>query len=360
MKKNAKILGMVVFWLISLLASGYSVSAAEKPIVLTFSHFAPSVGIMAEQYKKWASLIEERTGGKVKIEFYWSASLMASSQALPGVASGVADMAVIAGGYFPTQLPQVLMLEYAYNASDVWVGIRAYSRLLEKNLDLQAELARNGMINIAPYTAGVFQLFTKDKWTENADFKGKVIRTIGGSRALWLEKLGAKPIFMQSAELYEAIERGAIWGFELNFNLANDYRHYEVTKTLVLLDSGVTGAVLNLMSLKKFNSLPKDIQKIIMETGTYWGENILARAVYEKEQMIEEEWKKKGITVVRPSAKELEIMKKLAREAAMELAEKQDKKLGTPGQTGKVLKALQSEVEQAERELAVKGYPWKR
>jgi len=199
----------------------------------------------------------------------------------------------------------------------------------------------------------------KEKWNSPEDFKGKVGRTMGGGRATWYEKMGLKPVFMAITEVYEAMARGALWGFENTLNLANDLKQYEVVKTLVFLNSGTVMSSYTIMNLKKFNSLsPKD-QQIILDVGVEWGENMIARAIHEKETTLVEEWKKKGVSVVYPTAKDLAYMKKLAREGATDLAKKQDEKMGTPGRTVKVLEALWSDVDKLEAEVAQKGHPWK-
>jgi TRAP-type C4-dicarboxylate transport system substrate-binding protein len=165
---------------------------------------------------------------------------------------------------------------------------------------------------------------------------------------------------MAITEVYEAAARGAIWGFENTLNLANDLKQYEVIDTLVLLNSGVVMSSYTMMNLKKFNSLPKDLQKIILDTGVDWAENSLARALIEREKSIAQEWmEKRGIKVVKPKPDDLAYMKKTARDGALDLAKKQDARMGTPGRTEKVLQTLWNIVDQDERDLATKGYPWK-
>jgi TRAP-type C4-dicarboxylate transport system substrate-binding protein len=169
-------------------------SLSAAPVELVFNHFVPSVGIIGEQYQKLGSMIEKNTGGRVKIKFYWANALMSPKETLPGIASGVADIGIASGAYDPAKLPGMQILEHAYNASDIWVGVRATNRLFQTMPVLQQQLNRNGVTWVAPYTSGTFQFFLKDKWNSPADFKGKVVRSMGGARALWYEKLGAKPL----------------------------------------------------------------------------------------------------------------------------------------------------------------------
>ena len=274
------------------LSAGFIFPAQAKAVELTFQHFIPSVGLMADEYRKWGELIEKRTEGRVKIKWLWSNSLFSMTEVLQSVSAGVADFGQAAGAYFPTQLPTVLVLEHAYNASDLWVGMRASSNLMYKRLpELQKEYEASGVKAVIPYTSGTFQWFLKGNWNSSEDFKGKVGRTMGGGRKVWYEKMGLKPVFISISDVYEAVERGTVWGFENTLSLANDLKQYEVAKTLVLVNSGVVMSSFSVMNLKKFNSLsPKD-QQTILDVGIEWGEKHLARALYEREQVLVKEWK---------------------------------------------------------------------
>src|ERR671931_588146 len=42
-------------------------------------------------YKHWAQLIEERTGGRIKFQFFWAGSLLTSQQQFQGLRDGLAD-----------------------------------------------------------------------------------------------------------------------------------------------------------------------------------------------------------------------------------------------------------------------------
>jgi len=113
------------------------------------------------------------------------------------------------------------------------------------------------------------------------------------------------------------------------------------------------------MNLKKFKSLSPDLQKIIVDVGVEWAENSLARALYEKESTILPAWSKKGIKVVKLRADDLAYIKKTARDAALDLAKKQDVRMGTPGKTERVLRGLWEFVDKEEEIVATKGHPWK-
>jgi TRAP-type C4-dicarboxylate transport system substrate-binding protein len=339
-------------------------TAASTPALaeeLTFQHFVPPVGLMADQYRKWGEMVEKRTEGRVKIKFFWSGAMFSMTQALQSVASGVADIGVASAAYYPTQLPTTLALEHAYNAADLWAGNRATSTLMLKRMpELQKEWEANGVKWIAPYTSGTFQWFQKDEWKGPESFQGKVGRTMGGARQAWYQKVGLKPVFMAITDVYSAVDKSTIAGFENTLSLTNDLKLYEVAPTVVMFNSGVVMSSATIMNLKKFNALSKNDQQVLLDTGVDWGENVIARALYEKEKEVIDQWKvRKGNKVIYPQADQIEQMRKIAREEAVNLAKEQDRKLAPNGKAVQALTALWDEVDKAEKELKAKGHPWK-
>ena len=352
--------GICILLGLAMLSVGFIFPKPAISVELVFQHLVPPVGLMSEEYRKWGDLVEKRTEGRIKIKWYWSNSLFSLTQALPSIAQGVADLGIVSGAYFPTQLPTVLVFEHAYNASDLWVGQRAQCNLYLKRMpELQKEFERHGVMWLAPYTSGTFQWFVKGDWKGPESFKGKVGRTMGGARKLFYEKLGMKPVFLSSTDIYEAIERGVIWGFDNTLNLANDLKQYEVVNKLILLNSGVVMSAGTFMNLKKFRSLPKKDQDALVSTSVEWGENIIAKNIYNKEKILVKEWKDRGIDVITPTEKQIADLKKIGRDAAMEVALAQDKKMGPKGKAVVALKTLWDEVAKADKELKEKGHPWK-
>ena len=90
---------MTVLLTVGFLSAGLVTSAPAKSVTLTFQHFLPPVGLMSDQYRLWGKLIEERTEGRVKINWLWSNSLFSMTEALQGVNGGVADMGQCSGSY---------------------------------------------------------------------------------------------------------------------------------------------------------------------------------------------------------------------------------------------------------------------
>ena len=361
-RKQMMLWSIAVLLTIGFVAPGFVSLVPAKTVELTFQHFLPPVGLMSDQYREWGKLVEKRTEGRVKIKWLWSNSLFSMTEVLQSVNAGLADLGIASGAYFPSQLPTVLGFEHAYNASDVWVGMRATSNLVFKRMpEIQQEFKANGVIAAMPYGSGTFQWFVKGKWDSSNSFRGKVGRTMGGGRKVFYEKLGMKPVFLSVTDIYEAVERGTVWGFDNTLNLSNDLKLYEVLDRVALLNSGVVMSAYTVMNLKKFNALSKSDQQTLLDAGIDWAENMMAKALVEREAVLVKEWKeKRNVNIVYPTAEDLAKMKKIGRDAGMELAKQQDAKTGPKGNAVKAIKMLWEEVDLAEKELKEKGYPWSR
>lgn len=332
-----------------------------EPIELTFGHFVAPSSTLGETYTEYARMIEERTNGKVTIRYFWSNSLFGMKEALEAVSDGIADIGIVNSGYFPSDLPLMASFEHGYNASDLWVGQRATSRLQRESEILNKQFEDNDLKWIAPYTSGTFQFFFKDgsDWDSTDDFEGLTLRTTGGARADWHTALGAQPIFMPITDVYEAMERGVIGGFENTLSLAADLKQNEVTDIVLDLNSGVVMGASTVMNLDTWNELPEPVQEIILDTGVEWGEVVQAKAIIERERKIRNEWESEGVAFNTPSEDQIEKMREMGRDAAMDVASGIGDEADEQSEKAtKILEALWQHVEEANETLNSDGYPW--
>jgi C4-dicarboxylate-binding protein DctP len=108
---------------------------------------------------------------------------------------------------------------------------------------------------------------------------------------------------MASAELYSALQNKVIDGLESPVAGFNENKLYEVQKYYVL-DGHVASMVAGVMSKKFYDSLPVDLQKIVMD-GSKAGRDI-ARTImitFEKQGLALME--SKGVKVYQPTDEEL-------------------------------------------------------
>ena len=104
--------------------------------------------------------------------------------------------------------------------------------------------------------------------TAPMDFKGKVVRTYDKATSELIHTLGGAPSTMPVSDVYPALQRGTVQAAIGGIQGISGLKEYEVSK--YLLDSngafGV-GVTLYVMNAAALNSLPPDLQKVVIEAG---------------------------------------------------------------------------------------------
>lgn len=253
--------------------------ASSFPITVLAQELQPQTWKMAiatgekswfgDLHKWWGSEVEKRSGGKIKIQYFWSDSLVKWGDALPGIQSGIADLAWVSSSYHPAQLPNYMSLDHMFNYGDDYVAaVKAALETMDNQPDLKAELAKNDVVPLMSHISGLAPVGTKTALTNMDVLKGKTLRTYGGARTDFYKNLGWNPVFMVFSDMYPAIDRGTIDALgELVILLSNVFKLNEVVNHVHMMNppglkgnGGVVGSAF-FMSGKKFRSLPPATQK---------------------------------------------------------------------------------------------------
>ena len=303
-----------------------------KPMTLKMANAVAENSWFGKQHKWWASEVEKRTGGKIKVQIFWMESLVKWKDALPGIQSGMADMAWVSSTYFPSQLPRYLMLDNLFNFGDDYVAsVLALIDTVNNEPNLKAELGKENIILICPHISGHAPFGTKKCINSVKDLKGKSLRTYGGVRTQFYKNLGANPIFMSFSDMYEAMDRGTIDALgDMAVVLSNAFKLYEVVKCVNLNNPpgahGNGGALASgfYMSQKKFYGLPKDIQKMFLDLRREYGIRY-AQTLMDDEDATRNEWKTKhGVTFMNASPEDQKFILEAGNIANEEMFKKQE------------------------------------
>ncbi len=220
--------------------------------------------------KWWADQLEKRSGGDIKIKFFWSQSLVKGKATMKAVGAGLADVGTIIGIYTPAEFPVWNYANTPFLHTDTWIGMRTWFELRQKSPALLKETDRQNITIVANNTAGpVHLLMAKSPVTSMAELKGKKIRATGGWTHLF-KALGAVPVKIGFGELYSALDRGTIDGTVNYTPFVKSYKHYEVAGHLTEIGMGqVLGYGIGINS-KLLKGLPQKLQDIITETSVQY------------------------------------------------------------------------------------------
>ncbi|MFZ9813557.1 MAG: TRAP transporter substrate-binding protein DctP, partial [Burkholderiaceae bacterium] len=225
---------------LKLMGAGVAIAALQSPSVWAQQDLQPQVWKMAipvgekswfgEMHKWWGSEVEKRSGGKITVRYFWSDSLVKWADALPGIQSGIADLAWVSSTYFPAKFPNYMTLDQIFNFGDDYVAaLKAAIDTMENQPDLKAEIAREEIVFLMPHISGHAPVGTKQPLKSVKELKGKSLRTYGGARVDFYKTLEANPIFMPFGDMYNAIDRGTIDALgDMAILLSNAFKLNEV------------------------------------------------------------------------------------------------------------------------------------
>ena len=240
--------------------------AAAKTYKLRFTDHNPGRGSRAEAQKWWASEIEKRTNGQVKVKFYWGQALVKAKEALKGIGSGLVDVGTIVGVYTPADLPFWNLANAPFGVRDAWVGMKTWQELHKTSPELQAETKKKKVRILVNFATGPTNLMSKTPIRSAADLKGLKVRATGGWSKL-LVGMGASTVRIGFGELYQALDKGTVDATQNYTYAARAFRHYEVAGHITEVEMGqVLGFGIGI-NAKKFNSMPKDVQQVILDVS---------------------------------------------------------------------------------------------
>ena len=239
--------------------------AKEKPITLVVSDFMPGGSATNKDLiMPWAKAIEKASKGRIKIRLFPSMTLGGKPGELyTQVRDGTADIVWTLAGYTPGVFPRTEV----YELPTVHRGDALATTLaIRKNFDL-IKADYKAVHPLLVYVAAGNSIHTVDKKiTSVADLKGLKMRTPSRTGAWYISDLGGVPVGMPLPALPQALSKHALDGAFVPFEVFPDYKLFQLTQYSTLGPKNErfgTSVFLFLMNKDKYNSLPKDLQKII-------------------------------------------------------------------------------------------------
>lgn len=234
---------------------------------LRLTSYQPPNAAEPQATEQWAQEIEERTDGRVTVEFFYQEALLPGGETLQGVADGRAEMGYIADAYYPAELPLTNVAGLPFLTHSPEAQGHAFADLYEENEDFRAEWENQGVhvLTWAPVPPNVVAI--KEEPSSLEDFAGQQVRAIGYSGPAF-EMAGMNPIALSQGEVYEALQRGVLDGTSggsLDILIDRDYQ--EVAPHFVDLNSGNYAVTMNVINKNLWDDMPEDIQEIINEVS---------------------------------------------------------------------------------------------
>lgn len=320
MRKIYSLLFIIGLLTVSAACTQGNVTNEEETHVLRVSH-PYQQGTLHHQYMVWFDeQLQERSDGRLSLEIYSDSQLMPSDQEIPGLLQGQIDMthslSSIAGSFDPIWYFFDLPFLFDYDPKDPQVYMENRKKFVESEQggQLIAEMAEEKGLKIL--SMGFTDLFAS-LWTADEDkmitdvesVRGLKLRTPGGTVAPeTLKALQASGVSIPGTELPTALQQGVVDGVITVPLYLYDNKLPVATQTLYPFVNYVMPVI---MSQRKFDSLPEDLQEILVETGKdleQYAYDTVSEQIVEGYKLLEEE---QDVTPYYPTDEEIEEWKEV-------------------------------------------------
>ena len=240
--------------------------------------------------------LEEKTGGRLKLQLFPDAVLGNSQGMITQVRAGTVDMYMGSTAIFTGVEPKLNVMDIPFlfhNAQHVDAALDG--DIGQEMLDSLLAVDIKGLA----YWENGFRSVTnrRNPVHKPADVVGLKIRTLANPMHIeaW-RLLGTNPVPMPIAELYTALETGAVEAQEHPVNVTFSAKLYEVQKYLSMTRHAYSPLIISI-NKGKFESLPKDLQDALVECAREAGK-WQRRYVRDNERNFVEKMQAEGIEVV--------------------------------------------------------------
>jgi tripartite ATP-independent transporter DctP family solute receptor len=274
--------------------------------------------------KKFADLVEQKSGGKIKVRVFPGGQLGGDLQNVSALQGGTLDLMVLNAGLLVGIVKDfaVLDLPFLFNTAqeadavvDGPVGTKLFDKLPEK-----------GLVGLGYFELGFRNVTNSRRPIAKAeDFQGIKLRVLQSPLFIDLfNTLGANTVAMPFPEVYTALEQRVIDGQENPVTVIFDTKFQEVQKYLSLTRH-IYNAQSVIMSKKTWDKLSDEERKIIQDSLNE-AEAYQRQVSREKSLQVLEDLKKAGMQVNEVSPQEIARI----REKIKPVIDKYAKEAGEP------------------------------
>ena len=150
---NRKLLTLVgsICLILVLAVTSFMVACAPEPTTTTTLKIAmwspPPVAYSRGQVWAWEEL-EKRSEGRIKVELYYSGSLLPGKEMPEGAQAGIADIITVYPPYYMGKFPLLGVTTMPMLTLELWAAGKSQRDLINEFPEIQAEFARFNCIPV--------------------------------------------------------------------------------------------------------------------------------------------------------------------------------------------------------------------
>ena len=287
------------------------ISHAAQPIVIKFSHVVAENTPKGQMANKFKQLVDERLGGRVKVEVFPNSQLFGDNNVLEAMLLGDVQMAAPSLSKFSRYTRKLELFDLPFLFEDMAAVDRFQQSANGEKL--LSSVNKKGLVGLGYLHNGMKQISASKPLHLPADAKGLKFR-IQSSDVLeaQFEALDAVPLKKPFSEVFTLLQTRAIDGQENTWSNIYSKKFFEVQPYITETNHGVLDYMV-VTSRQFWNSLPKDLRtkiKQALDEAIALGNDIAAQKSVEDRQAIVDSGRSEVIALSREQrAQWVEAMK---------------------------------------------------
>lgn len=243
-------------------------------------------------FVKFCTRVNEATGGELTINPVQSDGLVRTGEVLDAVRRGLLESAFIYPAYWIGRIPAAAHLNGFIGMWDTHEEMAAFMYEMGALEIIRAAYAAQGVYQAGPVSYAGLALYSNRPLRTTADFKGWKVRSTGPAADVFV-KMGATPVSIPGAELYQGLQTGIVdgahwgsvatgWGMNLQ----------EVNKYIIRPDlvGHLNGEVI--VGLENWNKISPELQatfnEVVRATSADASAHFLYRDMTYSKQFVDE------------------------------------------------------------------------
>jgi len=253
----------------ALAVSAVASASAQEKITLSLATWGASSHPQVKVYAHvFMDEVKKRTNGQIEWKFFPDDTLVKQAFVPSAVPGGQVDISLTTLDSWAGRIPQVSIA-----ASPLWtLTMEDSEKALAPGQPLfvyfDQLMGKQNTKILALFDIGAPAFFCKFACLLPDSMKGHTMRGYSKGASESMKAVGIAPVTMGVADVYSALQRGAIDGALGGLQGAYGLKHFEVADH-VLGSGGILGALVNgfLMNKSRFEKLPANVQKAILEAN---------------------------------------------------------------------------------------------
>jgi C4-dicarboxylate-binding protein DctP len=244
-------------------------------ITLTIGAGHPAGGAItyANRLESWfvpelKARVAAETNHTLEVIEGYGGAIATLAEVLGATESGLLDIGAIIYPFEPSNLAlHNLEMKIPFSSPDPEIAIKAMRAVYDAipYMGQMLEDEHNQKV-LGLWTVGSYNLVTTFPWSKFEDLAGKTL-TAAGPNLPWITAAGVNPVQGSLGEWYTGLETGVIDGAVMFAEATAGFKLFEPAPYYTEINFGASPQGAITVNLDTFNSMPSDVQQILIEMG---------------------------------------------------------------------------------------------